>query len=93
MQGASTGISALAKNSTCGRTRPGIAKHFEAWFTLALEISWSKRRILEVYLNTVQFDDCIFGAEAASRRFFRKSASQLSDREAAPSRLCPALIQ
>ena len=83
IRGASTVSQQLAKNLYLWPDPTWYRKALEAWFTLALETSWSKRRILEVYLNTVQFDDCIFGVEAASRRFFRKSASQLSDREAA----------
>jgi len=51
--------------------------------TLVLEATWPKRRILEVYLNTVQFSDCTFGVQAASRQFFGKPASKLSAREAA----------
>jgi monofunctional biosynthetic peptidoglycan transglycosylase len=48
-----------------------------------LELSWPKRRILEVYLNVAQFGDGVFGVEAASRQFFHKPAARLTAREAA----------
>jgi len=83
MRGASTISQQLAKNLYLWPGQTWYRKALEVWFTLALETTWPKRRILEVYLNTVQFDACTFGVEAASRRFFHKSASQLSDREAA----------
>jgi len=83
MRGASTISQQLAKNLYLWPGQTWYRKALEVWFTLALEATWPKRRILEVYLNTVQFDECTFGVEAASRHFFRKPASQLSRREAA----------
>lgn len=83
MRGASTITQQLAKNLYLWPGQTWQRKGLEAWFALVLETTWPKRRILEVYLNTVQFGDCTFGVEAASRRFFHKPASKLSNREAA----------
>ena len=60
-----------------------MRKGLEAWITLWIELLWTKQRILEVYLNIAQWGPGVFGAEAASRRYFRKPASALSKREAA----------
>lgn len=59
-----------------------MRKGFETWFTLLLETFWSKQRILEVYLNSVEWDDGVFGAEAAARHHFGIGAPYLSDRQA-----------
>ena len=83
MRGASTITQQLAKNLYLWPGQTWQRKGIEAWFALVLEATWPKRRILEVYLNTVQFGDCTFGIEAASQQFFRKPASGLSHREAA----------
>ena len=83
LRGASTISQQLVKNLYLWPGQTWYRKALEAWFTLLLEATWPKRRILEVYLNTVQFDDCTFGVEAASRRIFHKPASRLSRREAA----------
>ena len=53
------------------------------YFTFLIELFWSKERILQVYLDEVEFGEGIFGAEAASEVFFKKSASKLSTRECA----------
>jgi monofunctional biosynthetic peptidoglycan transglycosylase len=55
----------------------------EAWFTFLIENLWGKRRILEVYANVVEMGSGVYGIEAASRKYFGKSASELSKREAA----------
>lgn len=55
----------------------------EVYFTVLIEMLWPKERILEVYLNIVELGDGIYGAEAASQYFFKKSAAQLSSSEAA----------
>ena len=60
-----------------------MRKGLEAWFTLWLELLWSKQRILEVYLNVVELGDGVFGVEAASRRYFGRSAASLGAGEAA----------
>jgi monofunctional biosynthetic peptidoglycan transglycosylase len=58
-------------------------KGLEAYYTALIELLWSKRRILEVYLNTVDWGPDLMGATAAARHFFRKPASRISPREAA----------
>jgi len=83
VRGASTITQQLVKNLYLWPRQSLGRKALEAWLTLTLEATWSKRRILEVYLNVVQFGDCTFGVQAASQRFFRKSAADLTDREAA----------
>lgn len=60
-----------------------IRKLFEIYYAVLIEIAWSKRRILEVYVNVVEWDNGVYGIEAAARRHFGKSATDLSRREAA----------
>ena len=60
-----------------------LRKGIEAAITVLIETLWSKRRILEIYLNVAQFGDDVYGAEAAARRYFGKSAGELTSREAA----------
>ena len=83
VRGASTITQQLIKNLYLWPGQSWIRKGMEAWLTLVLEATWPKRRILEVYLNTVQFGGCIFGVQAAAGQFFAKPASRLSAREAA----------
>lgn len=82
-RGASTLTQQTAKNLFLWSSRSWIRKGFEAWFTLALETGWSKRRILEVYLNIVEFGDGIYGVEAAAQVYFHKPAKRLTPSEAA----------
>ena len=82
-RGASTLTQQTAKNLFLWSSRSWIRKGFEAWFTLALEAGWSKRRILEVYLNIVEFGDGLYGVEAASQVYFGKPAKRLTASEAA----------
>lgn len=82
-RGASTVSQQTAKNLFLWEGRTWVRKGFEAWFTLLLELAWPKRRILEVYLNSVEFGEGVFGAEAAARTFFRKPAKRLSAEESA----------
>ncbi len=82
-RGASTVSMQTAKNLFLWETRSWARKGFEAYFTLLIETAWSKKRILEVYLNIVEFGDGIFGVEAASRTYFGKPAKRLSASEAA----------
>jgi monofunctional biosynthetic peptidoglycan transglycosylase len=60
-----------------------VRKVPEAYFTLLIELLWGKKRILEVYLNTIEMGPGIFGIEAAAQQYFGKSAQQLSRQEAA----------
>jgi monofunctional biosynthetic peptidoglycan transglycosylase len=82
-RGASTVSQQTAKNLFLWSSRSWTRKGLEAWFTLLIEAGWSKRRILEVYLNIVEFGDGIYGAEAAARSFFGKPAKRLTPSEAA----------
>ena len=82
-RGASTLSQQVAKNLFLWPGRNWFRKGLEAWFTVLLELLWSKQRILEVYLNIAEFGEYTFGVEAASRRFFNKAAARLTAREAA----------
>jgi monofunctional biosynthetic peptidoglycan transglycosylase len=82
-RGASTVSQQTAKNVFLWGSRSWVRKGFEVWFTLLLETEWPKRRILEVYLNSVEFGDGVYGVEAASHIYFGKSASRLTPSEAA----------
>lgn len=81
--GGSTISQQLAKNLFLTPSKTPWRKAQEAVITLMLEALWDKRRILEVYLNSVEWGDGIFGAEAAARRYYNISASQLSAEQAA----------
>jgi len=83
LRGASTLSQQVAKNVFLWSGRSFIRKGFEAYFTVLVELAWSKRRILEVYLNVVELGDGVFGVEAAGRRYFSKPAAVLSSEEAA----------
>lgn len=83
LRGASTLSQQVAKNLFLWSGRGWVRKGLEAWFTVLLELLWSKQRILEVYLNIAEFGEYTFGVEAASRRFFNKSAAELTAGEAA----------
>ncbi|WP_005034865.1 monofunctional biosynthetic peptidoglycan transglycosylase [Holophaga foetida] len=82
-RGASTLSQQTAKNIFLWESRSWVRKGFEVYFTLLIETTWSKKRILEVYLNSVEFGDGIYGVEAASQHFFRKPAKALRPSEAA----------
>jgi monofunctional biosynthetic peptidoglycan transglycosylase len=73
----------VAKNLFLWSGRSYVRKGLEAYFTALIEVTWSKRRILEVYLNIVELGDGVFGVEAASLRDFHKPASRLTAEEAA----------
>jgi monofunctional biosynthetic peptidoglycan transglycosylase len=83
LRGASTISQQVAKNVFLWSGRSVVRKGLEAYFTVLIELTWPKRRILEVYLNIVELGDGVFGVEAASQRFFRKPAARLSPSEAA----------
>lgn len=83
LRGASTLSQQTAKNLFLWSGRNWIRKGAEAYFTLLLETLWPKRRILETYLNIVEFGDGIYGVEAAARQYFNKPASRLNASEAA----------
>ena len=81
--GGSTITQQLAKNLFLSGERTFLRKSQEIVLTFALEQLLSKERILEIYLNSVEWGEGVFGAEAAARHYFRKSASQLTAWEAA----------
>jgi monofunctional glycosyltransferase len=83
LRGASTISQQVAKNVFLWSGRSFIRKGLEAYFTVLIELMWPKRRILEVYLNIVELGDGIYGVEAASRRYFNKSATLLTSSESA----------
>lgn len=82
-RGASTVTQQLAKNLYLSEERNFLRKGREAAITYFLERNLSKKRILEIYLNVIEWGDGIYGAEAAARTYFKKSASQLTPQEAA----------
>jgi len=82
-RGASTITQQLAKNLWLSPSRNPLRKVEEAILTVQLEHDLGKRRILEIYLNVVELGPGIYGAEAASRHYFGKPASALSEQEAA----------
>lgn len=83
LRGASTISQQTAKNVFLWNGRSFVRKGLEAWFTILIELCWSKQRILEVYLNSIEFGTGIFGVEAASQQFFGKPAKRLQNYEAA----------
>jgi len=82
-RGASTITMQTAKNLFLWPGRDPLRKLLEAWLTPQIALLWSRRRVLEVYLNIIEFGPGVYGAEAASRRYFGKPAARLSTREAA----------
>ncbi|OAT29426.1 monofunctional biosynthetic peptidoglycan transglycosylase [Buttiauxella ferragutiae ATCC 51602] len=83
VRGASTLSQQTAKNLFLWDGRSYLRKGLEAGLTLGMEVVWTKRRILAVYLNIAEFGDGVFGVEAASQRYFHKPASRLTASEAA----------
>ena len=81
--GGSTISQQLAKNLFLSGERSFIRKGQEAIITLMIEAIWSKRRILEVYLNVIEWGNGIYGAEAAARRYYKTSAANLNRDQAA----------
>lgn len=82
-RGASTLTQQTAKNAFLWHGRNFMRKGLESGFTLLMEGLWPKRRILEVYLNLAEFDDGVFGVEAAARHYFRTTAADLTPVQAA----------
>lgn len=82
LRGASTISQQVAKNLFLWSGRSWPRKALEAWFTVLIELFWSKQRILEVYLNSVEWGDGVFGAEAAARHHFKIGAPYLSRSQA-----------
>ena len=82
-RGGSTISQQTAKNLYLWHGQSWLRKGIEVPITLLLEALWSKKRILEVYLNIAEFGDGIFGVEAAAQYYFKKSAATLNQSEAA----------
>lgn len=83
LRGGSTISQQVAKNVFLWPGRSWLRKGLEAGFTVLIEMTWSKRRIMEVYLNVAEFDEGVFGVEAAARRYFDTSAAEVGARNAA----------
>lgn len=83
VRGASTISMQTAKNVFLWQSRNYIRKALEAYFTVLIEYIWGKKRILEVYVNVIEMGTGVYGIEAASQKYFQKSAIDLTKREAA----------
>lgn len=90
IRGASTISQQTAKNVFLWPGRSYIRKGFEAYFTLLIELMWSKERIMEVYLNSIEMGRGIYGAEAAAMYWFKSTALKLNrDQSAAIAAVLP----
>ncbi len=83
LKGGSTISQQTAKNVFLWQGRSYVRKGLEAYFTFLIELIWGKERIMEVYLNSIEMGDGVYGAEAASKHWFHKSAKNLTKYEAA----------
>ena len=81
LRGASTITQQVAKNLFLWEGKSFIRKGFEAYYTLLIELIWSKKRILEMYLNIAEMGDNIFGVKVASKIYYNKVPYQLTQRE------------
>lgn len=82
-RGASTVTQQVAKNVFLWPNRSFIRKAAEVYFASLIELLWSKQRIMEVYLNVIETGPCTFGVEAASQRYFKKTAAEMSREQCA----------
>jgi monofunctional biosynthetic peptidoglycan transglycosylase len=83
VKGASTITQQTAKNLFLWQGRTWLRKGLEAYFTVLLEIFWSKERIMEVYVNIIEMGNGVYGIQAASQTYYKKDASRLRPGEAA----------
>ena len=83
LRGASTVSQQTAKNVFCLPDRTWLRKGVETWFTVWIELLWSKRRIMEVYLNVVETHRNMYGVGATARYFYKKPPADLNRYEAA----------
>ena len=83
LRGASTVTQQVARNLFLWQGRSFMRKGLEAWFTVLLELCWSKQRILEVYLNIAETGKRTFGVQAASLKYFSRPAASVSREQAA----------
>jgi monofunctional biosynthetic peptidoglycan transglycosylase len=82
VRGASTISQQVTKNVFLWSGRSYVRKGLEAWFTVLIEVLWPKQRILEVYLNSAEWDDGVFGAQAAAQHHFGVNSATLSRQQA-----------
>jgi monofunctional biosynthetic peptidoglycan transglycosylase len=83
LKGGSTISQQTAKNVFLWQGRSYVRKGLEAYYTVLIELVWGKKRIMEVYLNSIEMGDGVYGAEAAAKHWYRKDASSLTRYEAA----------
>ena len=83
LRGGSTISQQTAKNVFLWPQRDWVRKGLEAWFTVLIEVIWGKERIMEVYLNSIEWGPGVYGAEAAAQHNFKVSAARLSPAQAA----------
>jgi monofunctional biosynthetic peptidoglycan transglycosylase len=83
LRGGSTISQQTAKNVFLWPGRDWVRKGLEAWFTVLIEVGWGKERIMEVYLNSIEWGPGVYGAEAAAQRNFKVPASKLNAAQAA----------
>jgi monofunctional biosynthetic peptidoglycan transglycosylase len=83
LRGGSTISQQTAKNVFLWPSRDWVRKGLEAWFTVLIELGWGKERIMEVYLNSIEWGPGVYGAEAAAQKNFHVHASQLNAAQAA----------
>lgn len=83
LKGGSTISQQTAKNVFLWQGRSYLRKGLEAYFTVLIEFVWGKERIMEVYLNSIEMGDGVYGAQAAAKHWYGKDASNLSPQEAA----------
>jgi monofunctional biosynthetic peptidoglycan transglycosylase len=83
LKGGSTITQQTAKNIFLWQGRSYIRKGLEAYFTVLIELIWGKERIMEVYLNSIEMGNGVYGAQEAARHWYSKTATNLTPREAA----------
>jgi monofunctional biosynthetic peptidoglycan transglycosylase len=83
IKGGSTISQQTAKNIFLWQGRSYIRKGLEAYFTVLIELIWGKERIMEVYLNSIEMGNGVYGAQEAARHWYSKTATNLTPREAA----------
>jgi len=83
LKGGSTISQQTAKNVFLWQGRSYLRKGLEAYFTVLIELIWGKERIMEVYLNSIEMGNGVYGAQEASRHWYSKSAKDLTPKEAA----------
>lgn len=83
LKGGSTISQQTAKNVFLWQGRSYVRKGLEAYFTVLIELIWGKERIMEVYLNSIEMGEGVYGAEAAAKYWYKTDAKSLTKRQAA----------